>query len=60
VQNRKKEKWTTKKVLAKLEPVMVNAYKLSRKAKDKFKVSWRYGTYANAVTSVAGKIKNKI
>jgi glutamate dehydrogenase/leucine dehydrogenase len=57
VQNRKKEKWTTKKVLAKLEPVMVNAYKLSRKAREKYKISWRMGTYANAVTSVADNIK---
>jgi glutamate dehydrogenase/leucine dehydrogenase len=58
MQNRKEEKWSTKKVLAKLKPVMINAYKRSRKAKEKYGVSWRMGTYANAVKSVTEKMKN--
>jgi glutamate dehydrogenase/leucine dehydrogenase len=60
LQNRSKEKWTTKKVLSKLEPIMVNAYKESRKTKEKYKVSWRMGTYANAVKSVAERMKKQV
>jgi len=56
LQNRKKQKWTKKKVMDMLLPVMTEAYKMSRKTKDKYKVSWRMGTYANAVTSVAKKM----
>lgn len=57
MQNRKKEKWTSDKVMKRLSPIMTEAYKLSRKAKEKYKVSWRMGTYANAVARVAEKMK---
>jgi glutamate dehydrogenase/leucine dehydrogenase len=57
VQNRKKQKWTAGKVVQKLEEVITEAYRLSRRAKNKYGISWRMGTYANAVSRVAGVMK---
>ncbi len=57
LQNTKKQKWTARKVLSKLEPVMVEAFRQSKRMKEKYRTTWRMGAYANAVARVAQVIK---
>lgn len=55
-QNIKGEHWTEEQVLAKLEPMMVNAFNEVWDTADKYKITMREGAFVKAIERVAEKI----
>ncbi len=56
-QNVKDQKWSEAEVLAKLEPIMVNAFNEVWETKDKYSVPMRTAAFVKAIERVASKIK---
>ena len=56
-QNVKNEKWTEAQVLAKLEPIMVNAFNEVWETKEKYNVPMRTAAFVKAIERVASKMK---
>ncbi|EKD43663.1 MAG: hypothetical protein ACD_72C00186G0001, partial [uncultured bacterium] len=56
-QNVQNVKWTEAEVLAKLEPIMVNAFNEVWETKEKYNVPMRTAAFVKAVERVASKMK---
>ena len=56
-QNVKNEKWTEAQVLAKLEPIMVNAFNEVWETKEKYNITMRAAAFVKAIERVASKMK---
>lgn len=56
-QNVKNEKWSEAEVLAKLEPIMVNAFNEVWETKEKYSVPMRTAAFVKAIERVASKMK---
>ena len=56
-QNVKGERWTEEEVLAKLEPIMVNAFDEVWATKEEYKIDMRTAAFVKAVERVAAKLE---
>jgi len=56
-QNNKNERWSEAQVLAKLEPLMVQAFGEVWETKEKFNITMRAAAFVKAIERVANKIK---
>lgn len=56
-QNNKNERWSESQVLAKLEPLMIQAFSEVWETKEKFNITMRAAAFVKAIERVANKIK---
>jgi len=56
-QNNKSERWSEAQVLAKLEPLMIQAFGEVWETKEKFNITMRAAAFVKAIERVANKIK---
>src|SRR3989339_1414620 len=56
-QNNKNERWSEAQVLAKLEPLMIQAFGEVWETKEKFNITMRAAAFVKAIERVANKIK---